>query len=200
MIGRAPQALPAVVVCAAVACRAAPPRGPEAVGCEPASGTLEAGARWGDAPGTYAITMVATAGPRSGRRARGELRLVTQRVELQVVATARGTGAVRQPAIGSLELPLADVGAESVGDPRSADPLSPGVGLYVQWNTDSTVAAAVLRVGADANRRDEIRFDGGYTALHVRRFTATGFWGDWLSGGRPDATESRGHFCAVRVG
>jgi hypothetical protein len=56
----------------------------------------------------------------------------------------------------------------------------------------------MLRLGADANRRDEVHFDGGYFALTVRRIDEGGFAGSWASAGaEPKATT--GYFCATRA-
>ena len=41
----------------------------------------------------------------------------------------------------------------------------------------------MLRLGADANRRGVVRFDGGYFALTVREMRAGRFAGTWSSGG-----------------
>jgi hypothetical protein len=53
-----------------------------------------------------------------------------------------------------------------------------------------------LRLGSLANQLDLVRFDGGYTALHVRWVAPGGFGGDWSSGVR--GPEAEGYFCAAR--
>jgi hypothetical protein len=55
----------------------------------------------------------------------------------------------------------------------------------------------MLRLGSVANRRDVVRFDGGYTALRVRELNADGFAGSWESGTRTPS--ARGYFCATRA-
>ena len=55
----------------------------------------------------------------------------------------------------------------------------------------------MLRLGAEANRRERARFDGGYFALTVRHMDDTGFAGTWESAaGGPAAS---GYFCARRA-
>ena len=54
-------------------------------------------------------------------------------------------------------------------------------------------------MGSQVNRRDEVRFDGGYTALRVGWIDDEGaFGGSWASGVR--TVEAEGHFCAVPAG
>ncbi len=56
----------------------------------------------------------------------------------------------------------------------------------------------LLRLGAEANRRDVQRFDGGYTVLDVRTLSDDSFAGLWRSG--VTRNQAEGFFCAVRVG
>jgi len=142
--------------------------------------------------GDYRLTLVATRGPRAGRMAEGRLSLVPQDTALQLLFQLDGSvdSTARMPLIGSTNLDLDAVGAVRLGALDSRDPRSPGVAVL------ETPGAIVLRLGADANRRGVVRFDGGYTALYVRATGAAGFAGGWASGVTgPDA---EGHFCAVR--
>ena len=92
--------------------------------------------------------------------------------------------------------PLLDregVGAVRVGSLSSEDPESPGV-LVIESQTGAG-PSILLRLGSDANRRDLVRFDGGYAVLSVIEITAESFGGTWSSGTQgPDA---EGFFCAA---
>ena len=86
------------------------------------------------------------------------------------------------------------VGAVRVGSLSSQDPASPGV-LVIESET-GTSPSILLRLGSDANRRDIVRFDGGYAVLTVVEITAESFSGTWSSGARGPGSE--GFFCATR--
>ena len=64
-------------------------------------------------------------------------------------------------------------------------------------STPAKSGRLLLRLGSLANRRDVVRFDGGYAVLRVKELNAEGFTGSWESGA-PMPTAS-GHFCATRV-
>jgi len=100
------------------------------------------------------------------------------------------------PLYGSTDVGLEAVGAVA-GDLSSEDPARPGV-LVIQMppRSDTSGARVLLRLGADANRQDLVRFDGGYTVLRVREIAGAGFAGDWESGA--PLPRAGGHFCAVR--
>jgi hypothetical protein len=104
-------------------------------------------------------------------------------------------------AFGATDVDLTEVGAVQVGSIESRDPSRPGV-IVLERHTasaDEPVTQIILRLGSDANRRDRLRFDGGYTALYVREISGERLAGDWASSaGR--SQETRGHFCATRAG
>ena len=85
-------------------------------------------------------------------------------------------------------------GLMAVGDPAGEDPKAPGV--LVLESGRGGKRRILLRLGADANRRDAALFDGAWTVLEVRETAADGFAGSWRSGLRLSRT--RGHFCAKR--
>jgi hypothetical protein len=85
------------------------------------------------------------------------------------------------------------VGAVRVGSLSSEDPESPGV-LVIESET-GTGLSILLRLGSDANRRDLVRFDGGYAVLTVVEITEESFNGTWSSGVR--GPDSEGFFCAT---
>jgi hypothetical protein len=107
--------------------------------------------------------------------------------------------ATRYPLAGSTDLDPELVGGVRTGDNASADPMAPGV-LVIERRPSAADAPAsiMLRLGALANRRGLVRFDGGYFALTIQRIDADGFAGTWSSGtGRQAAA---GYFCAERDG
>ncbi len=161
--------------------------------CQPLPDAPPAATSTAGLAGEYRLTLVATRGPRAGRMAEGRLRLEPQDTALQLLFRIDGSvdSTARMALVGATDLDLDAVGAVRLGALDSRDPRSPGVAVL------ETPSAIVLRLGADANRRDVVRFDGAYTALYVRTTGAAGFAGGWASGVTgPDA---EGHFCAVRV-
>ncbi|KPK65214.1 MAG: hypothetical protein AMS21_05335 [Gemmatimonas sp. SG8_38_2] len=84
------------------------------------------------------------------------------------------------------------VGGPRLGASTSRDPRAPGVLVVEQGGQ------IVMRLGSEANRRGELRFDGGYFALWVHQFDENGFAGRWTSGTL--GAQAKGHFCASRVG
>ena len=83
---------------------------------------------------------------------------------------------------------------DAFDDPDSEDPQAPGV--LVLESSQTGTRRILLRFGADANRRDDMLFDGAYTVLEVREIAADGFAGNWRSGLRLSRLE--GYFCARR--
>ncbi len=171
--------------------------GPQA--CAPSEETLPADASADALAGTYRLQLVASKASGAGESASGELRL-------QPAAAAdrhRSYLGVRDtmslyPLYGSTDVNLEVVGAVA-GDLTSTDPSGPGV-LVIRTASRSDTAGArvMLRLGAEANRQDKVRFDGGYTVLRVREITDGGFRGGWESGA--PLPQASGHFCAVRSG
>jgi len=152
---------------------------PKLQACAPVEASAEAVAA-DKLAGRYTVRMVATSGEKRGTTADGQMELMP------------GTSAGGSPLYGTAELDFASVGAVVPGDPKSTDPLSPGV-LVLEGSS-----GVMLRVGSEANRKDVRRFDGAYTALQVTQVTDQGFAGTWRSGVGTEQTE--GHFCAVRAG
>ncbi len=104
------------------------------------------------------------------------------------------------PLYGTLDAAVEEVGGIRVGEAMSLDPTKPGV-LVIEQSATSAAGKATtvtLRVGSEANRRDRVRFDGGFLALHVHEITLEGFAGSWVSGLR--GADRVGYFCAFRVG
>ena len=98
------------------------------------------------------------------------------------------------PLFGTTDINVEAVGAVRVGDLSSRNPASPGV-LVIESET-GTSPSILLRLGSDANRRDLVRFDGGYAVLRVVEITAESFSGTWSSGAR--GPDSEGFFCATQ--
>lgn len=99
--------------------------------------------------------------------------------------------------VGTTAVDPSALGAVIPGPATAADPLAPGVGIYV-FPTDDTSGewAAVLRLGSESNRRDQQRFDGAHTTLRISSIGDTGFGGTWTSA--EGASDASGDFCAVR--
>jgi hypothetical protein len=173
--------------------------GPEE--CKPTTATLSANASADGLTGEYRLTLVADDGPREGEAVSGQL--VLEPYEGQLRQRMRPDGSpdpsTVYAAFGSTDIDLTKVGALEVGSTKSRDPTRPGV-LVMQRRPTSAGGASTqitIRLGADANQRDRIRFDGGYTALYVREISGDRLAGEWGSGsGR---SQVRGHFCAVRT-
>jgi hypothetical protein len=175
-----------------------PPRTPPpaAAACAPVTGELAAGARAEALAGQFRLTLISTRGPRTGQSAAGTLRLQEFGARSAPVPPAAG---VRTPVFGGTDVDLAAVGAVALGDVQQSDPARPGV-LVLEWprpNAPAGTNVITLRLGADANRGGDQRFDGTYMALSVAAISASGFGGGWESGaGQP---QSAGYFCAERT-
>jgi hypothetical protein len=188
------------------ACHSAPPAAmpsatPAADTCAAPTGELPHSATGAGLGGRYRLRLVATAGPRSGQAVDAHLRLIPLADSLQVPAPMLGVQdtTTRYPLAGSTDLDPELVGGVRTGDNASADPTAPGV-LVIERRPSAADAPAsvMLRLGALANRRGLVRFDGGYFALTIQRIDADGFAGTWSSGtGRQAAA---GYFCAERDG
>jgi hypothetical protein len=156
--------------------------------------------RLADLPGMYAVTFVATAGPRAGQTASGRLVLRPQDSGLLTVGHADTTRVVEQPTIGQLDLAMEDVGATRMGDPMAEADTMPGVGFYVTRLRNGAVQGVVARVGSASNTRGQMLFDGGYFALYVREVESDRISGGWASAPGGMGREATGHFCARRIG
>ncbi len=180
--------------------------------CVLPEGPLPAEASMEGRAGEYRLTMVeqvggASAGapdggpdggPEAGqtRTAAGSLLLFNQMDAFRVFTGGAGDPipGVTSPLFGSTDVTLEAVGAVQVGSLSSEDPASPGV-LVIESETGAS-PSILLRLGADANRRTLVRFDGGYTVLTVVEVGVESFSGIWSSGVR--GPDSEGFFCATR--
>lgn len=185
----------------ALACHAAQPESRASVdSCGPASGQLPAATRADGLAGEYDLLLVTAGGPDSGKSVRGRLTLREQSDSLQRPAPVLGIQdtTTRYRYAGTAELDRDALGAMDTGDLASTDPRAPGA-LLIERHTFRPAAAAgiTIRLGAEANRRDLVRYDGGYFALTVRRLDPDGFAGTWASGALHQA--AGGYFCAERA-
>jgi hypothetical protein len=146
--------------------------------------------------GDYLLTMVEEVDGTPTRTVEGSLVLLTQVEALRQFEGSAGGSipGVSSPLFGSTDVNVEDVGAVRVGSLSSQDPASPGV-LVIESET-GTNPSILLRLGSDANRRDLVRFDGGYAALTVVEIRAESFSGTWSSGAR--GPDSEGFFCATQ--
>ena len=193
-VRRAPRLLAVALAAAGGAwtCRPPAPSPVAATACAPVAGALPAGTRTEALAGDFAVTLVATRGPRAGHSAAGTLRLAGYAAGAGPSIAARAD--VRYPAHGTASLPLDSVGAVAPGDIAAASPSRPGV-LAIEQRGGAGVQL-MLRLGADANGGGPPRFDGSYLALYVDHLSADGFSGRWSSG--LAEREVGGHFCAER--
>ena len=157
--------------------------------CEPTSGRLAARATLAGRIGAYGLALVEVLNGVHARRAHGVLTLLRQPPGLDRLKTAS------TPLYGFTDVDLRALGAHRVGDPDSTDPEAPGV-LVLESLHDGK-RRILLRLGADANRRDEMLFDGAFTVLEVHKISGDGFTGNWRSGARLSRTG--GYFCARRL-
>lgn len=165
--------------------------------CVRPEGPLPADASLEGRAGDYYLTMVEEVDGGPARTAEGTLTLLTQVDSLRGFAGSVGgtIPGVASPLYGSTDVNVEAVGAVRVGNLSSVDPASPGV-LVIESET-GTSPSILLRLGSDANRRDLVRFDGGYAVLAVVEVTAESFGGSWSSGAL--GPESEGFFCATRI-
>ncbi len=157
--------------------------------CMPTSDSLHPKVTLSDRTGQYQLTLVEVVNGTDARSAQGTLTLRSQPSGLDSL------GSAETPLYGFTNVNLRAVGAYEVGDPDSEDPQAPGV--LVLESSRTGARRILLRLGADANRRDDMLFDGAYTVLEVHEIAADGFAGNWRSGAR--SSRSEGYFCAKRV-
>ena len=137
--------------------------------------------------GDFRIVLVATR-PESASVS-GELHLRPQEDSLRRVPSLAGS--YQNPLVGTATLDVEAVGAVRLGDLSSTDPTRPGVTVVEQGGV------VTLRLGSEANRWGQTRFDGGYLALSVVAVSDDGFGGTWSSG--ITTTDAEGYFCATRM-
>lgn len=153
-----------------------------------------------DLAGEYRITLYATSGPEVGSTTGGRMTLMPQSEALLGVPDVDGTPlpGASMPLYGSAEVALARVGAAAAGELGAVGPEAPGVGVYAQAAQAGVPPGLTLRLGAEANRRGQIRFDGTYMSLTVRKSGTAGLSGEWHSGG-VEGERASGRFCATRA-
>ncbi len=146
--------------------------------------------------GEYSLILVEQPQGADARSARGNLVLYEQEADLRHFTGSGGDAipGVMAPLFGATDVDVEAVGAVRVGDLSSTDPAAPGV-LVIESDTDQG-PSILLRFGSDANRRDMVRFDGGFMVLEVRELGDNGFSGTWASGAQ--GAQTRGHFCSER--
>jgi len=144
-----------------------------------------------DWTGEYALVLL---GP-DAVRVEGSLTLVEQAPELQSVVGPGGEVAAntRMPLYGWADIDLDPAGAAVPGSLASEDPGAPGV-ILLESTVGDQAPRLMLRLGAEANRRGQTRFDGAFTVLRITEAAADGFRGRWSSGVGLDRAE--GTFCA----
>jgi hypothetical protein len=152
--------------------------------------------------GEYRLHLAATGGPDSGRSVDGTLRLwpLPDSLAHEVMVLGVPDSSASQPLGGSADLDREALGVVRTGDLGGSDPTAPGV-LVIEHHPRRPDARPqiLLRMGADANRRGRVRYDGGFFALTVRGMAAEGFTGTWASGSGPAAAAATGYFCAERI-
>lgn len=165
--------------------------------CVESSGPLGPDASLGGWAGEYALTMVGGAQGDDAASVQGGLVLQEQLEDLRQFAGSGGSAipGVTSPLFGTTDVGVEVVGTLRVGDLSSADPAAPGV-LVIESET-TRGPSILLRFGSDANRRDMVRFDGGFTVLELNEIRDDGFSGTWNSGAQ--GPRAAGYFCAERV-
>jgi hypothetical protein len=147
--------------------------------------------------GEYTLTMVGGAEGEDARSVQGVLVLQEQPEAFRSFSGSDGSPIPRvaSPLFGTTDVSVEVVGALRVGDLSSTDPAGPGV-LVLESET-AQGPSILLRFGSDANRRDVVRFDGGFTVLELNEIGEDGFSGRWNSGAQ--GPRAAGYFCAERV-
>ncbi len=167
--------------------------------------------------GEYTLTLVATGGSSSGASVRGRLWL--RRTSMLDTSTKAATRALTAdtasiPLYGAVNVDLAGVGVPvasgtsgPVPDPRSFDPVRPGVLVTRRLSKAVGEGRWRLLIGTSANDRrapcdsagdcPPTPAAGSGLALSVARIGQDEFAGSWTAIGADDG--ARGYFCAVPV-
>ena len=160
--------------------------------------TLEGGAAptsfdAGQWTGEYALVML---GP-DGDRTTGRLTLVEQAPDLQSVVGPGGQIAegTRIPLYGWTDIDAEKVGATIPGSATAEEPEAPGV-ILLESSLGGQPPSLMFRLGSEANRRGQTRFDGAFTVLRVTAAGQNDLRGRWTSG--VDMDRAEGTFCAFR--
>ncbi len=165
--------------------------------CVESMGSLGLGASLNGRAGEYVLTMVGGAEGDDPASVQGALALQDQLEDLRQFSGSGGDAipGVLSPLFGTTDVGVEGVGALRVGDLSSVDPAAPGV-LVIESKT-AEGPSILLRFGSDANRRDVVRFDGGFTVLELTEIRDDGFSGRWNSGAQ--GPRAAGYFCAELV-
>ncbi len=141
--------------------------------------------------GAYRVRLVATTGQRRDSSTEGRLVLAPP--------ATPDSGARRPALVGTGDIRLEEVGAPTT-DLGSTDPDRPGIVVFQSAPSAGTTdgSRVLLRLGAEANRRDVVRLEGASTVLLVREARADGFSGDWTANAPLPVAE--GYFCAWKAG
>jgi hypothetical protein len=187
--------LPAALLVSACAGNKA---GGEAAACSQMDPNISAVTNVADLAGEYELTLVATSGPENTHQVSGNLQLHPSDSADRVFTRPDGSVEpnVAMPLYGATGVSLAPVGAVTMGDLSSLDPQRPGVAVLEQRESPGAAPGITLRLGAQANQRGMVRFDGGYTALDVTWVAPGGFGGSWRSGVSEQV--AAGYFCALK--
>lgn len=179
--------LAVLAAAAAAGCMNNPPaaQGPvrsqsAAVACSPTTGDLSKEASIKTLIGTYRVVMMATGGPKSGRRAEGSMQFFTGPNS----ATLGGTSTIVLDSVGAV---------------------APGQSNFVtatMWEkplVSSTVPAITIRFGSTATSGGATAIEGSFTAFQLTALSADKFTGTWSSeiGGAANSSAG-GYFCAER--
>jgi len=172
--------------------------GGEAAACSQMDPNISAATNAADLVGEYRLTLVATSGPENTHQVSGNLALLSSDSANREFRRPDGSVEpnVAMPLYGSTEVSLDPVGAVTMGDLSSVDPQRPGVAVLEHRESPADTPGITLRLGAQANQRDLVRFDGGYTALQVTWVASGSFGGTWHSGVSEET--AAGYFCAMK--
>ena len=167
--------------------------------------------------GEYTLTLIATGGSSSGASVRGRLWLRrTSMLDTAAATRALAADTARIPLYGAVNVDFAGVGVPvtapatgAVSDPRSFDPMRPGV--LVAHHTSRAIGEGRWRllIGTTANDRRTACDSAGDCpptpavgsglALRVSRIGRGDFAGNWTAISATDGDGARGYFCAVPV-
>jgi hypothetical protein len=169
--------------------------------CQPSSGALPRSTSASALAGVYRVHLTATSGPNAGQATDAALRLhpVADSAAREIVVLGVRDTASRVALAGSTDLDPGPIGATRTGSLTAESIEAPGV-LVIERRPARAEAGPeiMLRLGAEANRRNVARYDGGYFALTVQSIQPDGFSGAWSSGS--GVSSVKGYFCAERVG
>ena len=176
--------------------------------CTPTSDSLRTADSARVAPGTYAVVLVATVGPRAGAGVEGSLTLRPTRTTDRSPHTGQGPARTENRAhvplwgtfagdLGRVGAPLPDIGDRYSPQPDSDDPIFPGVLVLIQnWQNPALLRQNMLWVATGSNDRADVDYatvDGPGIVMNVRRLDGTAFSGTWGPAGR---SRVGGYFCA----